>query len=138
MKNALVALALSSLALPVSAQLSFIQQPGTIKGSFQGTCTMPASGGGSDCDVYTVPEGVVARVTDIMVTNWSSSSRCDVRFLNGMLEFVVPPEGTFAYAFNNGPAYVAGSAISLRNTSRAGASCGGPIVTVRGYLFTVP
>jgi len=122
------------------AQLSVIQQPGTVLGSFTGYAD---SLGAGYTTVYTVPAGKYARLTDVIATSRSSSTLCYFNIQSNSalhtVEIIVPPQSTIHLPFNNGPAFAPGEAIVMSRSNRIAAQCDEYLIfTVRGYLFTVP
>ncbi len=154
-------------SLAARAQVSVLNQPGTVIGSveiiYNGIISPTAFGQTSTYNsglpvLYTVPAGRTLRLTDVVVTSRSVTTsgfnatgtcvfgfnRTDGSF--GFLELAVPNKTTVSHSFLNGPGFAAGASIYLygivwgwSGSSPNVAPCEQSVfITLRGYLFTVP
>jgi hypothetical protein len=144
--NRFKSLALAAAALLLSgtaafAQISVIQQPGTVHASWTG---FGQSFQNEQAVLYTVPADRYARLTDLIVTSRHSTGLCyfTLHGAGGNLvsyEIVVPPASTLHIPFNNGPGFAPGDQISVSRSNRIAGQCADYLLfTARGYLFTVP
>ena len=125
-------LALFASALALLAPAAWSQtaiQPGTITGTFDALGYLH-----NYAAIYTVPEGKIARVTDLHFINYSSSA-CQAYMNFGPTQrwFIIPAYSSVAIPLNTGFGLLAGQQVS-------GASCGAGTVALqlRGFYFTIP
>ena len=124
---ALPLLALCCLAPAAWSQTAI--QPGTITGTFDALGYLHGY-----TPIYTVPEGKIARVTDLHFINYSDAN-CMAYMNFGPTQrwFYVPARASLVVPLNTGFGMLSGQAVS-------GASCGSGTVALqlRGFYFTIP
>lgn len=153
----------SSIALWLSmgaaqAQVSVLQQPGTVTGSAEARVFLFAPSSGlyptDPTTVYSVAGPAVFRFTDVVIANNNISGACLIYFMRAntgspptitgvtptVATFVVPPLSTIAHSFLNGPGFAAATTLYASASNQGNYACGSSavVVHVRGYLFTVP
>jgi hypothetical protein len=130
----LAAAAAASVAVCAHAQTAI--QPGSIVGTFT------ATGFSETNTFFTVPGDRNARVTDIVLTNYSPAACYFYLVIAGSTLYLNAQPGSTILSFNSGWGMVAGAAMS--GTAGAAPMCTGSpspqevYVTVRGFYFTVP
>lgn len=129
----LLAALLAAVVMPfASAQVPTLGSPGTITGTFHAE----AYAYSSNPAIYTVGSGKVARVTDVFLVNFSTTTGCvgAVRTPSGDLWWRVEAGQVHHFALNAGLGVVGPASIGAY-----GQTCQGLVyITIRGFFFTVP